>query len=127
LLCRSAAHRSPTLTAVTMPDGVDSDEVIRHARQRFGLSLGVGLGRLKGKALRIGHLGALNELEVLGTLGGLELALRECGVPLDLGAGVAACQRAFAQQPAPRQAEPGQPGQSEQPATAPRPAAALAR
>ncbi len=78
-----------------MPEGSDSDAVIRHARERFGLALGVGLGQIKGKVLRIGHLGALNELEVLGTLGGVELALKESGVPLELGAGVAAAQRSF--------------------------------
>jgi alanine-glyoxylate transaminase/serine-glyoxylate transaminase/serine-pyruvate transaminase len=82
-----------------MPVGVDSDAVIQRARERFGLALGVGLGRIKGKVLRIGHLGALNELEVLGTLGGLELALSECGVPLELGAGLTACQRRFAAVP----------------------------
>ena len=95
ILCETPAHYSPTLTAVTMPEGSDSDAVIRHARERFGLALGVGLGQIKGKVLRIGHLGALNELEVLGTLGGVELALKESGVPLELGAGVAAAQRSF--------------------------------
>lgn len=96
ILCEQPAHYSNTLTAVVMPDGVDSDAVIRTARERFGLSLGVGLGRIKGRVLRIGHLGALNELEVLATLGGVELALSECGVALELGSGVAACQRRFA-------------------------------
>jgi alanine-glyoxylate transaminase / serine-glyoxylate transaminase / serine-pyruvate transaminase len=95
ILCESEHHHSPTLTAVTMPGGIDSDAVIKRARERFGLSLGVGLGQIKGKVLRIGHLGALNELEVVGTLGGVELALRECGVALDLGSGVAAAQRTF--------------------------------
>lgn len=99
-LCEDPAHYSNTLTAVVMPVGIDSDAVIRTARERFGLALGVGLGRIKGKVLRIGHLGALNELEVLATLGGVELALVESGVALDLGRGVAACQRAFVRQPA---------------------------
>jgi alanine-glyoxylate transaminase/serine-glyoxylate transaminase/serine-pyruvate transaminase len=94
-LCEDPDRRSPILTAVKMPEGIDSDAVIQHARERFGLSLGVGLGRIKGTVLRIGHLGALNELEVIGTLGGVELALRESGVPLDLGSGVTAAQQAF--------------------------------
>ena len=97
LLCERPEFASNTLTAVVMPDGIDADEVIRRARERFGLALGVGLGRLKGRVLRIGHLGALNELEVLATLGGVEMALRECGVPLRLGSGVAACQGRFVQ------------------------------
>jgi alanine-glyoxylate transaminase/serine-glyoxylate transaminase/serine-pyruvate transaminase len=108
ILCRLPAHYSPTLTAVALPPEVDADAVIRQARERFGLSLGVGLGQLKGSVLRIGHLGALNELEVLGTLGGVELALRECGVPLELGAGVAAAQQAFLQ-PAPQPTPAGAP------------------
>jgi alanine-glyoxylate transaminase / serine-glyoxylate transaminase / serine-pyruvate transaminase len=96
-LCEQPARYSPTLTAVVMPEGIDSDSIIKHARERFGLSLGVGLGRIKGTVLRIGHLGALNELEVIGTLGGVELTLRECGVALQLGSGVAACQETFVQ------------------------------
>jgi len=94
-LCEDPARVSHTLTAVTLPPQIDSDAVIRTARERFGLALGVGLGRLKGRVLRIGHLGALNELEVLGTLGGVEMALLERGVPLELGVGVAAAQRSF--------------------------------
>ena len=101
-LCDDPARASQTLTAVVLPPEIDSDAVIRTARERFGLALGVGLGRLKGRVLRIGHLGALNELEVLGTLGGVELALRESGMPIELGAGVAAAQRAFVRPPAPQ-------------------------
>ena len=78
-----------------MPVGLDSDAVIHVARERFNLDLGVGLARIKGRVFRIGHLGALNELEVLATLGGVEMALVEAGVPIQLGAGVAAAQRTF--------------------------------
>jgi len=96
LLCEFSANYSNTVSALVMPQDVDSGRVIAYARDHFGLALGVGLGRLKGKVLRIGHLGALNELEVLATLGGLELALKGCGVPVQLGSGVAACQEVFA-------------------------------
>ncbi len=71
---------SDTLTGVVTPEGLDSGDVIRTARERFGLSLGVGLGKVKGRLFRIGHLGALNELEVIATIGGVEMALAECGV-----------------------------------------------
>jgi alanine-glyoxylate transaminase/serine-glyoxylate transaminase/serine-pyruvate transaminase len=100
ILCEEPRQYSNSLTAVVMPDGCDSDEVVRLARQRFSLDLGVGLSRLKGRVFRIGHLGALNELEVLATLGGVELALTECGLPLQLGSGVAAAQQTFLQIPA---------------------------
>ncbi len=96
LLCDDPRAYSDSLTAVVMPDGVDSDAVIRRARERFDLSLGVGLGQLKGKILRIGHLGALNELEVIATVAGVELALVECDVAVELGSGVRACERSFA-------------------------------
>ena len=94
-LCEDPARTSDTLTAIVIPEGIDSDAVIRHARERFDLALGVGLGRIKGRVLRIGHIGALNELEVLATLGGVEMALVECGVSLTLGSGVAAAQQQF--------------------------------
>ena len=96
VLCRDPAEYSNTLTAVVMPEGFGSDDVLKTAESRFNLSLGTGLSRLKNRVFRIGHLGALNELEVLATLGGVELALNEVGVPLRLGEGVAACERLFA-------------------------------
>src|SRR5918998_1544983 len=98
-LCEKPEFYSNTLTAVVVPEGKDSDEVVRIARERFGLALGIGLTRIKGKVFRIGHLGALNELEVLGTLGGVEMALAELGVLAELGSGVAAAQRLFARTP----------------------------
>ena len=77
--------------------------VVRAGAQRLNLALGTGLGRLKGKAFRIGHLGALNELEVLATIAGVEMACVMAGIRLPLGAGLAACQRFFMEQyiPAP--------------------------
>jgi len=98
-LCENPEYYSNTLTAVVVPEGVDSDDVMRVARDRFGLALGVGLTRIKGKVFRIGHLGALNELEVLGTLGGVEMALVESGVQIELGSGTAAAQSLFTRAP----------------------------
>jgi len=92
VLCEEADAYSTSLTAAVMPEGVDSGEVIRRARERFDLSLGVGLGRLRGRVFRIGHLGALGALEVLGTLAGVELALAESGVRVEVGSGVAIAQ-----------------------------------
>jgi alanine-glyoxylate transaminase/serine-glyoxylate transaminase/serine-pyruvate transaminase len=92
ILCRDPAAYSSTLTAVVMPEAFDSDEFIRHAYRRLDLSLGVGLGAVKGRVFRIGHLGSLNELELLGGLAGVEMMLRDFGVRVPLGAGVAAAQ-----------------------------------
>jgi len=92
ILCKNPREYSNTLTAVVMPAGLDSDAFIRQAYARLDLSLGIGLGDAKGKVFRIGHLGSLNELELLGGLAGVEMALREFGAPVRLGAGVAAAQ-----------------------------------
>jgi len=96
-LAEDPRELSNSLTAVVVPDGVDSGDVIKAAHDLFDLSLGVGLSKVKGKIFRIGHLGALNELEVIGTLGGVELALQATGIRVELGSGVAAAQRSFAE------------------------------
>jgi alanine-glyoxylate transaminase / serine-glyoxylate transaminase / serine-pyruvate transaminase len=95
-LCEEPDAYSDTLTAVVMPEGRDSSAVISRARDRFDLSLGVGLGKLRGRVFRIGHLGSLNELEVLATIAGVELALLETGVDVRIGSGVAAAEERFA-------------------------------
>ncbi len=92
ILCKNASEYSNTLTAVVMPAGFDSDDFIRHANTRLDMSLGMGLGAVKGKVFRIGHLGSLNELELLGGLAGVEMMLKDFGVPVRLGAGLAAAQ-----------------------------------
>jgi len=95
ILCEEAEACSDSLTAVVMPEGLDSNALIARARDRFDLALGVGLGRLRGRVFRIGHLGALGELEVLAALGGVEMALRESGHAVVAGAGVAAAEELF--------------------------------
>jgi alanine-glyoxylate transaminase/serine-glyoxylate transaminase/serine-pyruvate transaminase len=89
LLCRDPAERSNTASAVLVPGDVNADDVLA-AAETLGLSLGTGLSKLKGRVFRIGHLGSLNELEVVATLAGSELALRRAGVPVALGSGVTA-------------------------------------
>jgi len=95
LLAGDPARASNSLTAVVV-EGVDSTAVVKVAAERLNLALGVGLGQLRGRVFRIGHLGSLNELEVLATLAGTELALFYSGQPIELGVGVAAAQRFFA-------------------------------
>ena len=95
LLASDAARASNSLSAIVV-DQVDSNKVVKVAAERLNLALGVGLGQLRGRVFRIGHLGSLNELEVLATLAGTELALRYSGQPIELGVGVAAAQRFLA-------------------------------
>ena len=64
-----------------MPDGYDADELRRLVLERFDMSLGTGLGKLKGRAFRIGHLGDMNDLMLAGALCGVEMGLGLAGVP----------------------------------------------
>ncbi len=75
-----------------MPDGVDADAVRRIILERFDMSLGTGLGKLKGRAFRIGHLGDINELTLMGTLSGVEMGLGLADVPHRAGGLEAAMQ-----------------------------------
>jgi alanine-glyoxylate transaminase / serine-glyoxylate transaminase / serine-pyruvate transaminase len=80
--CADARLYSPVLTGVITPQGVDADAVRRIIYERFDMSLGVGLGKLKGRMFRIGHLGDSNDLTLLATLAGCEMGLRLAGVKL---------------------------------------------
>ncbi|MDB5965301.1 MAG: aminotransferase class V-fold PLP-dependent enzyme [Polaromonas sp.] len=80
--CADAAVYSPVLTGVMMPAGVDADAVRRTIYERFDCSLGTGLGKLKGKMFRIGHLGDSNDLTLLAALAGCEMGLKLSGVRL---------------------------------------------
>jgi alanine-glyoxylate transaminase/serine-glyoxylate transaminase/serine-pyruvate transaminase len=93
LCARDPKAFSNTVSAVVVPDGADSKRVIDIAFRRYNLSLGAGLGRLAGKVFRIGHVGDLNELMLLGALSGVEMALNDSGIALAPGSGVAAAQK----------------------------------
>lgn len=80
--CSDPAVHSPVLTGVVTPEGHDADAVRRVIYDRFNVSLGTGLGKLKGRMFRIGHLGECNDLALLATLGGCEMGLQLAGVPL---------------------------------------------
>jgi alanine-glyoxylate transaminase/serine-glyoxylate transaminase/serine-pyruvate transaminase len=84
---------SNTVTTVLMPAGHDADALRRLILERFNMSLGTGLGRLKGRAFRLGHLGDFNELMLIGMLGGVEMGLSLAGVPFRPGGVEAAMSR----------------------------------
>jgi len=81
---------SDTVTAVVVPPSLNSNDVVKLAWKKFNLSLGLGLNKVNGKVFRIGHLGQLNELQLMGALAGVEMVLKESGYPVTLGSGVAA-------------------------------------
>ncbi|CAG9193305.1 Serine--glyoxylate aminotransferase [Paraburkholderia tropica] len=88
--CADPAVYSPVLTGVMMPEGVDADAVRKIIYERFDLSLGTGLGKVKGRMFRIGHLGDCNDLTLMAALTGCEMGLRLAGVPLaETGVGAA--------------------------------------
>jgi alanine-glyoxylate transaminase / serine-glyoxylate transaminase / serine-pyruvate transaminase len=80
--CADPAVYSPVLTGVLLPEGVDADAVRRLIYERFDCSLGTGLGKLKGRMFRIGHLGDCNDLTLMGALAGCEMGLKLSGIKL---------------------------------------------
>ena len=92
--CADPAVYSPILTGVMMPEGVDADAVRKIIHERFDCSLGTGLGKIKGRMFRIGHLGDTNDLTLLGALAGCEMGLKLAGVKL-AGSGVQAAMDHF--------------------------------
>ncbi|HYP47969.1 MAG TPA: alanine--glyoxylate aminotransferase family protein [Thermoleophilaceae bacterium] len=89
------------VTAVRLPEGVDGAKLPRLMRDRFGVTIAGGQGRLKGKIARIAHCGYFGPFDIVVTLAALEMALSELGHELELGAGVAAAQRVFLEAGAP--------------------------
>jgi alanine-glyoxylate transaminase/serine-glyoxylate transaminase/serine-pyruvate transaminase len=89
ILCRDPRYYSSTLTAVLMPEGHNADALRGVALDHFDVSLGTGLSKVAGKVFRIGHLGDINDLTIVATVAGVEMALGLAGVP-HKPAGVAA-------------------------------------
>jgi alanine-glyoxylate transaminase/serine-glyoxylate transaminase/serine-pyruvate transaminase len=96
--CADKAVYSPVLTGVMMPQGVDADAVRQCIYERFDCSLGTGLGKVKGRMFRIGHLGDCNDLTVVATVAACEMGLKLSGVKLQ-GSGVQAAMQYFADHP----------------------------
>ncbi|KQU85498.1 serine--glyoxylate aminotransferase [Mesorhizobium sp. Root102] len=95
LCAKEQKWQSDTVSAVLVPDGIDSAEVVRRAHQAYNTSLGVGLSKVAGKVFRIGHLGWLNDVMVCGALSAAEMALLDCGVKIAAGSGVGAAIEHF--------------------------------
>src|SRR5262249_54995717 len=96
--CADPAVYSPVLTGVITPVSIDADALRRVIYERFDLSLGTGLGKLKGRMFRIGHLGDTNDLTLLATLAGCEMGLKLAGIKL-AASGVEVAMEHFAATP----------------------------
>lgn len=92
LCCEDLQYASDTVTTIMVPEGFNADRLVEHAYTRYGMSFGVGLGKLAGQAFRIGHLGMLSESQVLSGLAVIEMAMRDLDYPIVSGSGVAAAQ-----------------------------------
>ena len=95
LCAKEPKWHSDTVSAIMVPRGVNGAEVIDRAYRRYNLALGAGLSQMAGKLFRIGHLGDLNELMLLGAISGAEMAMNDIGIEVELGSGVAAAQAEF--------------------------------
>ena len=100
--CADPAVYSPVLTGVITPVGIDADALRKTIHSRFDLSLGTGLGKLKGRMFRMGHLGDSNDLTLVAMVAGVEMGLQLAGVKLT-GSGTLAIMDHFARHTAPAQ------------------------
>jgi len=92
LCAKEPKWHSDTVSAILVPPGFNGAEVIDIAYRRYDLALGAGLARMAGKLFRIGHLGDLNELMLLGAIAGAEMAMRDVGIKVTPGSGVGAAE-----------------------------------
>jgi len=96
---------SDTVSCIYVPEGFDSNVLTNHAFDAYGVSFGVGLGQMAGRAFRIGHLGSLTDVMALSGIATIEMAMKDLGYPVRLGQGVAAAQDYYrATRAAPRKA-----------------------
>ena len=95
LCAREPKWHSDTVSAIMVPHGFNGAEVIDRAYRRYNLALGAGLSQMAGKLFRIGHLGDLNELMLVGAIAGAEMAMNDIGIEVELGSGVVAAQAEF--------------------------------
>ena len=93
----SASSPGAALTAIASPDRVDSGDIVKTFRNRFGAVIANGQGEMKGQLFRIAHLGYYDYLDTIAAIGALEQVLLEIGRAVDLGAGLRAAQQVYAE------------------------------
>ncbi len=94
----SKDYPSDVLTAVEAPAGVDGQKVVSELRNKYGIWIAGGQAQAKGKIFRIAHMGYINELEIMGTIGALEVVLTQLGYRVEPGAGLRAAQEVLAKE-----------------------------
>jgi aspartate aminotransferase-like enzyme len=91
-----AVQPNTALTVVKMPANIDSTALLGKLEKQYGLKLANGQDTLKGKIIRLAHMGYVDQFDILAAIAGVELVLKEMGHPVELGSGLAAAQRVFA-------------------------------
>jgi serine---pyruvate transaminase len=94
-LLGEADENANVVTAIKLPETIDGAAVPKVMRDRFGVTIAGGQGRLKGRIARIAHCGYFGAFDIVVTTAALEMTLRQLGHEVDLGTGVAAAQRVF--------------------------------
>ena len=92
LVAKEEKWYSDTVSAVRVPEGFDGNAVAQHSYKYYNVALSISLGKIAGQAFRIGHLGDLNEVMVLTPLNAAEMSMKDMGIDIELGSGVAAAQ-----------------------------------
>ena len=90
ILAKNPIERSDSITAILVPEGCDADNLRKIIYDNYDMSLGTGLNKVKGKVFRIGHMGDFNDLMLAGTLAGVEMGLKQSGIPFKAGGIMAA-------------------------------------
>ncbi|NDV98768.1 L-aspartate--glyoxylate aminotransferase BhcA [Salipiger sp. PrR002] len=86
---------SDTVSAIRTPEGFNATDIVSHAAQTYGVAFGTGLGEVAGKVFRIGHLGSLTAVMALSGLATAEMCMKDLGLKITLGSGVAAAQEVY--------------------------------
>jgi aspartate aminotransferase-like enzyme len=92
----SPDNPAPGVTGILVPDGLDGAKLVKFLRDNLSVSIQGGQDQMKGKLVRIGHMGYLSPFDMLIAVGALEMGLQQIGAKIDLGAGVAAVQKRLA-------------------------------
>lgn len=88
---------SDSVSAIRAPEGFDTNKIVSHALNAYGVAFGTGLGDVAGKVFRIGHLGSLTDVMALSGIATAEMVMADLGLPVTLGSGVAAAQEHYRQ------------------------------
>ncbi len=91
---------SDTVSAIRTPEGCNATDIVSHAAQTYGVAFGTGLGEVAGKVFRIGHLGSLTDVMTLSGVACAEMCMKDLGLDIALGSGVAAAQDFYRANPA---------------------------